>query len=79
MSTYRIVFGTMTTGMPITDQTPEFESYKADANTTYIRYEDTTSPQYIEKVVTDGTSTKKYRSTGLWTDRGSLTYRGINQ
>lgn len=59
--------GKSTHGSRITIETPVFQWEKLQDGTIYIRYEDTTEEQYIERVK-DGHYEKTY---ALWSDRNS--------
>lgn len=78
MSTFRIVYGTMSNGVPITDQTPSYQLDEADTNTTYLRYEDTTASQFIRKILKASTITTNLKAIGTWANRTTLTYVDIN-
>jgi len=72
-----IVKGSFTDiGGSITTDTPVYQwDDTTTASTTYIRYENTTSAQYLERVKNN----KLEATIGLWANRASLTsWRSIN-
>jgi len=58
-----------------TDSIP-YQVDEATADTIYIRWENTTAVQYIERIVLAASVTTIEYATGLWTGRAGLTYVG---
>ena len=62
-------------GAVITTDTPVYEWDKTTTpGTTYLRYENTTKAQYIERI----TSTKTEKTIDTWANRVTATYSPIN-
>lgn len=69
------VLGNMTTGAAITTDTPSYEvDETTTANVTYIRWENTTASQLVERVDESGATTKIQFSWTPWTNRVAATY-----
>jgi len=69
------VIGTRTDGSTITTDTPAYEiDSTTTANVTYIRYENTTSSQLIQRVDESGATTKIQWTHAAWTGRVAATY-----
>ena len=69
------ILGTMTTGAVITSDSVPYETNETTtADTTYIRWENTTASQLIQRVQESGGTTKIQFATATWANRATATY-----
>ena len=59
-------------------ETPVYQEHVVSADLKYMRYEDTTTDQFIRRVSTSSGITTDEKAIGLWANRASLTYKPIN-
>lgn len=74
----RQVYGTTTTGIPITSDSIAWESTDMDENVYYQRYEDNATDKiYLRKVDQTGGILKIYDAIDTWAKRTSTTYTAL--
>lgn len=66
--------GTMTTGAVITTESVPYQTDEADANTTYIRWENTLAVQLVQRVSVSGNVTTIAFARTTWANRATATY-----
>jgi len=74
----RQVYGTTTTGIPITSDSIPWETTDMDENVYYQRFEDNDSDSiYLRKVDQTGNILKVYHAKDTWANRATASYVAI--